>query len=483
MCAVAAAVIALMAFGGYTLVERRRTDAVAARLMAALSASRLEHGRLLAANGRLVDAEALLWTEYFQRANKDEARWALRDLYAHQPVLWTAAAHAGAARAASFTPDDMHIVTGGDDGGIVVWNAATGRAERRIDAHAGIVRALEILRSREWVISGGDDSVVRVWRLADGSRVREFPGHRGAVRSVAVSPNGDRLASCDESGVLRLWPSIDGDAQLIVERAGARATTVLFSADAARLIVAWDDGTVEIRDGRTARHLRDAHAHDGSITALAQSADGHLLVTGGNDRTVRVWDATTLKAIAMLPSVNGTVLAAAFSPDGRSLAIAASRQIELWDTRSWHRGEPLGRTQSWFDAAFSHNGDRLVTAGEDGTLRVWDPRTTAVVESRQLADGAAAALAVQRMTGVGPGHPLTATVGADGALRVLSAADGTVLMTPLERDVGGRIAAIRPDGLVVVAWDDGRIDVVDVRYFDRHVRGNETYERSRLPKP
>ena len=184
MYAAAAAVIALVAFGGYTLVERRRTDAVAARLMTELGASRLAHGRLLAADGKLKDAEALLWPEYFQRANNDEARWALRDLYAHQPVLWTAAAHAGAARAASFTPDDMHIVTGGDDGGIVVWNAATGRAERRIDAHAGSVRALEILRSREWIVSGGDDSVVRAWRLADGSRVREFTGHRGAVRSV-----------------------------------------------------------------------------------------------------------------------------------------------------------------------------------------------------------------------------------------------------------------------------------------------------------
>ena len=186
----------------------------------------------------------------------------------------------------------------------------------------------------------------------------------------------------------------------------------LFSADAARLIVTWDDGTLEIRDGRTAQHLHEAHAHDGSISALAQNADGHVIVTGGNDRMLRVWDATTLKAIATLPSVNGTVVAAAFSPDGRSLAIAESRQIELWDTRSWQRGEPLGRTQSWFDASFSHNGDRLVSAGDDGTLRVWDARATPVVESQQLADGTAAALAVQRMTGVAPGHPLTATVGA-----------------------------------------------------------------------
>jgi WD40 repeat protein len=134
------------------------------------------------------------------------------------------------------------------------------------------------------------------------------------------------------------------------------------------------------------------HTHaDGSITALAQSADVHLRVTGGYYRIAGLCDLPTLSAIGMLPSVNGTVLAAAFSSDGHSLAIAESRQIELWDTRSWQRGEPLGRTQRWFDAAFSHTGDRLATAGDDGTLRVWDPRATAVVESEQLADGKASA--------------------------------------------------------------------------------------------
>ena len=481
--AVAASVIALTLFGGYTLVERRRSDAVASQLRTELSASRIEQGRLLAASGRLENAEALLWPEYFQRPGNDAVRWALRDLYAHQPVLWTAAAHAGAARVARFTFDDRHIVTGGDDGGIAVWNAETGRPERRIDAHAGSVRALDILQSREWLVSGGDDGVVRAWRLADGGRVREFTGHRGGIRSVTASPSDDRLASCDQSGVLRLWPSLDADAPLTVERAGAHATIARFSVNGARLIVAWDDGTVELRDARTAKHLSDTRAGGGPIASLAQSSDGHLLVTAGNDGSVGVWDASTLRPVSALAATRDTILGAAFSPDGRTLAVAESRQIELWDTRSWRRGKPLGRAQRWLDVAFSQHGDRLATAGDGGTLRVWDPRGAAVVESEQLTDGDAAALAVQRMAGAGSGRPFKATVGSDGALRILSAADGRLLMTPLERDVAGRLAAVRPDGRVAAAWDDGRVDVVDVDSFDQFVRGSEAYQRSHVPRP
>jgi len=300
---------------------------------------------------------------------------------------------------------------------------------------------------------------------------------------VTASADGGRLASCDESGILRVWPSIDAAAPLTFERAGARATMSQFSVNGTRLFVAWDDGTVELRDGRTAQHLTYAHAHEGGIASLAQSADGRLLVSAGNDSTVRVWDAATLKSITSLSPAKGTVQAAALSPDGRALAVAESRQIELWDTRSWERGEPLGRSQRWFDAAFSHNGDRLVTASDSGMLRVWEPRATTVVASEQRSDGNAAAADVQRMAHAVSGNSIRASVGSEGALRIMNAADGTLLMTPLERDVGGRLAVVQPDGRVAVAWDDGRIDIVDLHRFDRHVQGNEAYQRSRLAKP
>jgi len=479
----AAGFVGLAAVAGYALVERRQANAVAAQLRTELSLSRLDRGRLLAVGGHLPAAEALVWPEYFLGPNRDEARWALRDLYAHEPVLWTAAAHAGPVRAARFTPDDMHIVSGGDDGSLVVWNAASGRAERRIDAHTGGIRALTILRGREWIVSGGEDGLVRAWRLADGSRVREFAGHRGGVRSVSVSPDGERLASCDESGVLRLWPSIDADAGLIFEREGARASLALFDADSAHLIVGWSDGLLELRDGHTGQRVREIHAHTAAVTALAQSPDGRLVVTGASDGATRVWDAASLRAVASLPSTGGPAQSMAFRPDGLRLAVTGSHEIEQWDTRTWRRVEPArGHAPRWFDAAFSHNGDRLVTTDGSGTLRVWDAQPRAVAESQQLADGDAAERVVRGMAArADAGGPLGASVD-EGTLHVRNTASGALLMTPIERDVSARAAAMRPDGRVAVAWEDGRVDVVDVRYFDRHVRGNEAYQRSRLAK-
>jgi hypothetical protein len=410
--ATAAALIVVAGVAGYLVVERRRTDAIAARLQNELGASRIDRARLLGAAGDLRIAESLLWPAFFERANTDDVRRALRDLYARQPVLWTAAAHAGAARVARFSPDDMHVVTGGDDGSIVVWNAATARSERRIEAHDGGVRALAIARGREWIVSGGADGIVRLWRLADGSGTGELAGHRGAVLAVTVSDDGERVASCDEAGVLRLWTSIDGAAEQTFERPGATATVTQFLGDGALLLAGWSDGVLQVRDGHSGRLLRDVRAATGTIRGIAQGAGGRLVAITGDDRIVRVLDAGPWTTIATLTSGNATVNTAAFNRDASRLSVAGLRQIELWDANGWRRLDPiLARREPWLAAAFSHNGDRLITAAQDGTVRLWDA----------------------------------------------------------ER--------------IEIASEDERGDAVNAGDLDRRIRGNEIYQRSRLPKP
>jgi hypothetical protein len=62
----------------------------------------------------------------------------------------------------------------------------------------------------------------------------------------------------------------------------------------------------------------------------------------------------------------------------------------------------------------------------------------------------------------------------------MAAASASSAATAALSDVGAKAAAVRPDGRIAIAWDDGRVDVVDLRYFDRALQGNQAYQRSRL---
>jgi WD40 repeat protein len=143
------------------------------------------------------------------------------------------------------------------------------------------------------------------------------------------------------------------------------------------------------RAGAAALALRVFEQRDlvTQILRLAASPNG-LLVTKHVARDARalalalrklVWQDRILKGTAILKGHTGAVLSCALSPDGKRVVTAsADGTARLWDAATGALLSTLeGHTDGVWSCAFSPDGTRIATASEDTTARLWDAETGA----------------------------------------------------------------------------------------------------------
>jgi WD40 repeat protein len=69
----------------------------------------------------------------------------------------------GAARTAAFSPDDLRVVAGGNDGTTRVWDASTGRPVVVMRRHSDAIEAAAFSPDGRTILTAGDDQTARLY--------------------------------------------------------------------------------------------------------------------------------------------------------------------------------------------------------------------------------------------------------------------------------------------------------------------------------
>lgn len=323
-----------------------------------------------------------------------------------------------ALNSAVFSSDGNSVVTVSRDGAIRVYDANTEKAQTGL---AGRIGAIPLKAVQQWgegrrvlsnfssfvAMEGTESGTLQILDLTGSNKGPVvLRGRQGQLKSLTVSPDGNFIVAVNEANMLQVWDRTKPE-KAPAEFQGHKGpvTSLAFSPDESLLVTASADNTARtwsLTDPLKKPVIMNKHIKP--LTSVAFSPRGDWVVTASEDGRARVWVAESGKEVAELRnrtfiSVNYAgprrfplniffpisidffskgelqrINSAAFSPDGNYVVTASEDgAVQVWKADAGKsvatlRGHILG-VQS---AIFTRDGKSVITAGADHTVRLWD---------------------------------------------------------------------------------------------------------------
>lgn len=253
------------------------------------------------------------------RLHTEEAEWTATADFTH---------HAHTASISAVATSERFIVTGSKDETIQLYDMKKRTEHGALLHHDGTVSCLEFYGTSH-LLSGGEDGLICVWNTKKWECLKSIKAHKGQVSSLSIHPSGKLALSVGTDKTLRTWNLIDGRSAFI-KNIKQNAQIVRWSPDGDKYVVVIDD-KVDIYSLETAL-LVGTITNPKRISSI-KFITSSILAIAGDDEIVRLCDVGTEKCLCEFTAHETRVKAVeSFSMEEFCVLVTASNDgfIKMW---------------------------------------------------------------------------------------------------------------------------------------------------------
>jgi WD40 repeat protein/tRNA A-37 threonylcarbamoyl transferase component Bud32 len=277
--------------------------------------------------------------------------------------------------------------------------------------------------------------------------LHSFSCHLDIVNGIATfssSPDSPLAVTASGDKTVKIWDLASG--QEIYTFQGHATTVQCVACDRRwRIASGSADGVLKIWDGAKGKMLYSVLAHPGGVRGVAFSNTGLQIATAGMDGQVKIWDANLGKLVRGWKA-HQTAFSVAFTPDGKKLLSGGEDGAKLWDTTTGTEVVTLPQHKANAGSvACSADGKHLAAGYGDWKIKIW---SMAGAEEHTIQDGNW----IVNCVAFSPNSSNLAAGLANGPIKVYDVRTGQLLSRyGSETWDGPRCFAYTPDGIGLVA--------------------------------